>query len=67
MTRSHPAKLIVYMFVIEQGTVSYIMLSVIITWLLFSLGYLIWNELQFSNERHRSFDPDLEEQWSRKA
>jgi hypothetical protein len=55
------------MFVIEQGTVSYIMLSVIITWLLFSLGYLIWNELQFSNERHRSFDPDLEEQWSRKA
>lgn len=35
-------------------------LDVIITWLLFPFGLLIWNELQSRNEVHNSSDLDLE-------
>jgi hypothetical protein len=52
--RSHPAKLIVYAFAVEQE----FYLGFIITWLLFSFGLLIWNELQYRSGR-LTCHPDL--------
>jgi hypothetical protein len=47
-SKSHRAKVIDYAFALEPGT-----------WLLFSFGLLIWNELQ-SRNRDQNCDPHLE-------